>query len=244
MQLLGIYIAEGHAEERYITLTNYDSGIRGQIGKCAENQLGIPYFGTRMTDYQVSSAALTELLRGLCGTSARDKRLPYFWPQLDTNLLSVMLRAYFDGDGTVGRASELSATTASHQLASDLTYALLRFGIWARITRRWKRATTTDHAGDWSYYITISGQDSLNLFSDHIGFSIRYKQDRLNTQMQRPGNSNVDVTNQWARPSPTATRYWHERHKTGATRRPLSRSRATSRTSISASHNELVWFGC
>ncbi|MBI3162609.1 MAG: excinuclease ABC subunit UvrB, partial [Chloroflexi bacterium] len=97
------------------------------------------------------------------------------------------------GDGTVGRASDISATTASEQLASDLAYALSRFGIWARISRRWKRATNSDHQGNWYYYVTISGQADLSRFYEHINFSMPEKRRRLEMQLGRAANSNVDV---------------------------------------------------
>ena len=87
----------------------------------------------------------------------------------------------------------MTATTASQRLASDLAYALMRFGIWARITRRKKRATNADHAGAWYHHITISGQDNLRRFAERVGFSIPRKQQALEAQLGRPGNSNVDV---------------------------------------------------
>ena len=78
-------------------------------------------------------------------------------------------------------------------MASDLAYALFRFGIWARISRRWKRATNSNHEGDWYYYVTISGQTDLRRFYEHINFSIPEKRQRLEAQLGKPENSNVDI---------------------------------------------------
>jgi excinuclease ABC B subunit len=192
LRLFGYYIAEGNHQRGYIILANRDQQIRADI-ESALSQLGIPFTVRHSSDYQVSSTALAELFTRTCGSIARDKHLPEFWSQLSDDNLGHLLRAYFDGDGTVGRASDVIATTASNRLASDLAYALLRFGIWARITRRWKRATNTDHQGDWYYYITLSGQANLRQFQQKIGFGVQHKREALQRELQRPENSNVDI---------------------------------------------------
>jgi len=194
LQLLGYYIAEGNcqAQDGYFILANYDVTIRQRIER-ALIQLNIPFTARPSSDYQVSSTALAAVLGGSCGTTARSKRLPAFWPQLANSALAHLLQAYFDGDGTVERASAVTATTASEQLASDVVYALLRFGIWGRIARVWKRAVATNHQGDWYYRITISGQADLRRFSDQIGFSLEYKQQRLLALLVHQDHSNVDL---------------------------------------------------
>ncbi len=192
LRFLGYYIAEGNAQERYIILANVNPAVRARI-EAALAQLGIPFSVRFSSDYQISSAALTKLLHRLCGAKAREKRLPDFAFRLSQQDLGCLLQAYFDGDGTVGRACDITAITASERLASDLAYALFRFGIWARIARRRKRATNSDHAGDWYYQITISGQADLQAFYERINFSIPEKRKRLESQLGKLGNSNVDV---------------------------------------------------
>ncbi|MEK6575216.1 MAG: LAGLIDADG family homing endonuclease, partial [Chloroflexota bacterium] len=192
LRLLGYYIAEGNHQDRYLIIANRDELVRQDI-YAALAQLGIPYGVRKSSDVQISSAALAELFGRLCGEKAHTKQLPEFWPELPARNLGQLLRAYFDGDGTVGKASDVTATTASPQLASDLLYALLRFGIWARLSRRWKRATNSRHAGDWYHYITISGQDNLRRFQQQIGFSIAHKAQALEDQSHRSSNSNVDI---------------------------------------------------
>jgi hypothetical protein len=114
LALFGYYIAEGCAQDQYFILANRHPIIRAQI-ETALRELGIP-FGVRPTsDYQISSTALTTLLAKTCGSTAWVKRLPDFWTRLSNHSLGVLLRAYFDGDGTVGRNGEVSATTAPAQ---------------------------------------------------------------------------------------------------------------------------------
>ncbi len=192
LRLIGYYIAEGHAEYDYILLSNRDQGVRRAI-EVAAAQLGLSCIATASTDYRVYSTAFAGMMKELCGSNSRSKRLPSLWPQLANPDLALMLQAYFDGDGTVDRACAVSATTASEQLASDLAYALLRFGIWARIGRTWKRAANGNHSGDWYYKITISGQSDLQRFANQIGFTIGYKQAALSAHLGREENSNVDL---------------------------------------------------
>ena len=192
LYLLGIYAAEGHATESYVTLASRDAEIRDAIETAVED-LGLPFSTRPSTDYQISSRVLAQWLRSLVGSGSTMKRLPPLWPSLSDPDLGTLLRGYFDGDGTVERANAVTATTASEGLASDLAYALFRFGIWARLRRVFKRATNSDHEGAWYWQITISGQDDLHRFSDHVGFGLTRKQDRLTALLGARGNTNVDV---------------------------------------------------
>jgi len=145
------------------------------------------------TDREIGSNALRPLFSVLCGNRAQTKRLPEFWPRLSNHSLGVLLRAYFDGDGTVGSNGEVSATTASDDLASDLAYALKRFGIHARLRRAWKRATNSDHEGAIYTHMVISGQADLRLYAQHVGFDHPEKLARLGIFLQRRADTNVDV---------------------------------------------------
>jgi excinuclease ABC subunit B len=192
LSLFGAYVAEGHATKDAIIVSGISPRMASLIAAvCA--QLGLRYRLQPPGDYRISSSALAGAMKQLCGSDARSKRLPEFWPDLAPDALATLLRAYFDGDGTVERASALSATTASEQLASDLAYALLRFGIWARINKVWKRATNSEHAGDWYFKVTLSGQSDLRRFRDQIGFGEPHKRAALERQIGRDENSNVDL---------------------------------------------------
>ena len=191
LELLGYYIAEGNRQDRFITIANRHPVLRARI-EHALGQLGIPFSVRESTDYVVGSAALGSLLSKLCGHSARRKRLPEFWPRLSDRSLGILLRAYFDGDGTVGRNGEVIAATASSQLASELAYALKRFGIHARLRHAWKRATNSNHAGAEYHYVVISGKHDVGLYAAFIGFAHTEKLVRLQAAMQRRRDTNVD----------------------------------------------------
>jgi excinuclease ABC subunit B len=192
IRLFGYYTAEGHASDRCVILANRSPDVRTRI-EASLRHLNLPFSERPSSDYQIGSKALTELLRGECGSTSHEKRLPSFWTKLSNEDLGTLLRAYFDGDGTVSRARAVTATTASPELASDLAYALLRFGIHARLRTVTKRATNSDHAGGEYTMITISGQPDLCAFDQHIGFDIEEKQSRLDGQIGGAANTNVDV---------------------------------------------------
>ena len=127
LSLFGLYVAEGNAQARYIVVANRYPVLR-QVIEGALDELAIPFTVRPSSDYQISSKALTHLMQRTCGGTASRKRLPDFWSRLSNGSLGVLLRAYFDGDGTVGTNGEVTATTASEDLANDL--ALCAQTIW------------------------------------------------------------------------------------------------------------------
>jgi excinuclease ABC subunit B len=226
LELFGYYIAEGNAQDGYFVISNHHPVLRSKI-EFALRELGLPFFVRQSTDFQVSSTALTLLLAKLCGRRAAYKCLPEFWPQLSNDSLSTLLRAYFDGDGTVGDNGEVIATTASRQLASDLAYALKRLGIHARLRTSRKRATNSKHLGGTYFYATISGQSDLRKFAMAIGFAHTEKWTRLQGFLQRRVDTNVDAI-----PLPPGALTFL-RHGTGLTMRRLALEAHCSRPMIS-----------
>jgi len=192
LALFGYYIAEGNAQERYLIIANRHAVIRARIVK-AVGELGIPFGVRASSDYQISSTALTSLMATTCGKSAAGKRLPDFWPRLSDRSLGVLLRGYFDGNGTVSKNGEVTATTASENLASDLAYALKRFGIHARLRRTRKRATNSRHAGGTYVIVTVSGAADVERYAQAVGFDHPDKLARLDARHRRKGDTNVDV---------------------------------------------------
>ena len=192
LRFFGYYIAEGHATERYITISSADQEVVNDI-HLAMTLLTLPFVRRkRLYDYQINSTVFTQLVRNLCGQNAFNKQLPEFWTQLISLQLREILKAYFAGDGGVD-GSTVSATTASGRLASDLQYALLRFGINAR--RRAKTIIMPDGRKRLFSVVSISGKTNLEIFSHQIGFSLERKQQQLKLLVKKMvvENTNVDV---------------------------------------------------
>src|SRR3989338_8513066 len=198
LKLMGYYVAEGHGEpkSRFFTITAAEKYIQKDL-KSIFKKLALNYHRGkyREYDFNISSKIHTEFLISLLGNNSRSKKLPSFWPDLSQKQLATLLQTYFNGDGgAFPESGEVIAPTASKQLASDISYALLRFGIWARINKRWSRATNShNHAGDYYYYIAISGKENLEKFKNHIGFSLPRKQKSLIALCSKSRTSNVDI---------------------------------------------------
>ena len=169
LAFLGMFVAEGHVAESYATLTPGPENI--EVARSLLRACEIHYNERGRDELAITGRVVTEMLRGLCGSRAADKHLPPFWPNLDDSSLASLLAAYFDGDGWVeGRGVAVCAVTKSQRLASELSYALLRFGIVARLARTWKRASGTDHQGAYYWQVSIRGADDLHAFASRIGF--------------------------------------------------------------------------
>ncbi len=192
LRLLGYYLAEGNSKKRSIILADRTNHGRGDI-RTALNRSEIPFGVTPSSDFHISVTALTRLFTRLCGSIDRDKRLPSFWAQLSNDDLAILLRAFYDGGGTVSHAGNVTTLTTSEVLASDLAYALLRFGIWARISRQWKHSIHPDHSGEWTYQVAVSGKEDLQRFTENIGFSLNANAQRLAEKLGMASNSNVDL---------------------------------------------------
>ena len=165
----------------------------------------LAHFGRYLTEGN-SPSSDAALMATVCGKSARHKRLPEFWPRLSDRSLGLMLRAYFDGDATLSANGQVIASTASEQLASDLAYALKRFGIHARLRRTWKRATQSAHAGGEYLDVAISGRDDVQRFARAVGFDHPEKRQRLEHALSRKRDTNVDVV-------PIAANAWRDLRK-------------------------------
>ncbi len=190
-RFLGYFIGEGHATDSYAIISSADAEVVEDITRTAD-RLGVGWHHRPGTyDYQVNSAFLTRLLARWCGSGAHRKHLPTFWPQLADEHLSPLLSAYFSADGGVDGAA-VTCLTASRQLASDVSYALLRFGIVARIQER--RLVDPEGGPIRIFYrVSVSGQAELQAFQDRIGFTIERKRTRLRALLGKDGNTNVDL---------------------------------------------------
>ncbi|MFH1867355.1 MAG: excinuclease ABC subunit UvrB [Candidatus Omnitrophota bacterium] len=198
LKLIGYYIAEGHGEpgSRFFTITAFNPVIQKEL-RDIFRKLGLNYYRNKYNknDFSVSSKIHTILLKEIAGSNARSKKLPEFWPNLSRKQFSILLRAYFTGDGgAFPEEGQIIASTASKQLAYDIGYASLCFGIWARISRRWQRALNSpNHKGSYYWIITISGRENIMRFKKYIGFNLPEKQKMLELLMERSSTTNVDI---------------------------------------------------
>ncbi|HLC52541.1 MAG TPA: DUF87 domain-containing protein [Candidatus Nanoarchaeia archaeon] len=205
LQLLGYYIAEGYC----LNDNSFRISCSEKLGQELLNnifyKLSLNYFfvkkNNKNVDIGVSSSIFTKILKELgVGRISGEKRLPNFFMSLSNKDLAILLKTYFEGDGGVDivkilkkRSFTISTTTKSKKLASDICFALYRFGIFSRCKKIWKRATNTNHKGNWYYRIKISGKSDMVTFLSKIGFQFSRKNDILNGKFDYRGNTNVDL---------------------------------------------------
>jgi len=193
IRLLGYYIAEGHcSNKKYFTISSGDEEIISDFTKTLE-LLNLKWKKRllRKYDYQISSSFWSEIISDLCGDNSKNKHFPHFWPQLSNIQLSNLLKAYFSADGGIdGRV--ISCTTASRELASDIMYALLRFGIIARLRDRNIKIPGKNIWGKY-WTISISGKKFIEIFQEKISFSLKRKNESLNKIIKKTYNTNVDI---------------------------------------------------
>ncbi len=194
LSLIGIYIAEGHSEDKYLLISAHEKEMKDLLIKWLCD-LSIEYKERNFNpgDFQISHSVLSQVFTSWCGHDSRSKQLPQWFLDLDNSQLAVLLSSYMSGDGTV-TDNEVSTVTASKQLSSELTYAFLRYGIHTRIRTKLKAATNTIKKIKRIYYeVVISGQHDLKIYRDQVGFALKRKQAKLSTIIHKQYNTNTDI---------------------------------------------------
>ena len=190
-KLIGYYLAEGGSTKNYIHITQLNPVVRKDIQACLK-KLNWAHF-TTPHGIRISSRIIVTLFKTLkLGTSAQSKSIPATLYQQPKEIIALVLKTYFEGDGTIDH-HQVSAVSKSKQLISDLSYCLLYFGIIARTKKVFKKATNTKHQGSYYYQLTISGQPNLNQFFAQVGFISKPKNNRLKNILNTSPNTNVDI---------------------------------------------------
>ena len=198
LTLLGLFTSEGHIGKR-VSISNTDNKILELIARASKYLcLDIsPIYNypskTQVRGYYFKNKGLLRLIKDIAGDGkSGTKRVPFPIFSLSDKQISIYLKAYFEGDGGA-ESHEITATTKSENLASDLAYLLLRFGIIARIHSKIKSATNTVAKIKREYYqISISGQDNIRKYIDEIGFITKEKNDKA-LKLLKKSNTNFDV---------------------------------------------------
>lgn len=205
LQLLGYYISEGYSlNDNSFRISSSEKQVQEHLKGILKN-IGLKYFMIKKNgkdmDIGISSSIFTKIIKACnVGRVSGEKRLPNFFMSLSDENLSSLLKTYYEGDGGVDlqkidvkKRFKISATTKSKKLASDLCFALLRFGIVGRCKKRFQKATNTNHKGDTYFRVAISGRDEIKEFFNKLGFQFERKNDILKDKLDYEGNTNVDL---------------------------------------------------
>lgn len=198
LSLLGFITSEGHITSKTLQIYNLDPAVISLICEYAANLNLVlsPRFGANkiVKGFYFKPLAFARLVMALGGGGlSGEKRVPSMVYSLSNEQVAHYIRAYMEGDGGVENHA-VCATTKSADLASDLAYLFLRFGIVARISKKQKFAKNTAARTVGTYWqITISGRDNLEKYAKHIGFLTMTKNAKLQILLEKPGQANTNV---------------------------------------------------
>ena len=188
--LLGYIGSEGYIDHRSIKISNIDQNVINIIKKSCDN-LNINYFNTER-DTVISDRPFIELIHALGGSGrSEEKHVPSLLFGFQSEIISTYLRSYFEGDGGID-GTQITATSKSKRLMSEISYLLLGFGIVARLS---KKNVVYNKIGRKRLFwvLSISGQNDMSTFRDKIGFATEIKQKKLETICNKESNTNVDI---------------------------------------------------
>jgi len=195
-ELIGYYIAEGCSTEYSVYINNMEREVIDRVNFLCDklNFKTVPLNNHHIVKgVSINSKPLIRKLKlDKCFGKSSTKKIPSTLFSQPNQSKAAFLRSYYDGDGCVEN-HEVTCTTKSKQLVSDIAYLLFNFGIIARITPKFKRATNTNPLGGTYYQLTVSGQKDLSLFAQHINFNLTRKKDKLNSILNKKANPNDDI---------------------------------------------------
>ena len=139
MELLGYYIAEGHAGQRQVGFTF--GSHEAELVEATERAVAQVGGGTTTVERERNStrvkafgSPLTMFLENACGSGAKNKRIPQFVFEAPTEQQERFIAALYQGDGSDAHPSnELSHTTTSETLARQLSVLWNMQGVLASV---------------------------------------------------------------------------------------------------------------
>ncbi|MBI2629514.1 AAA family ATPase [Candidatus Pacearchaeota archaeon] len=175
-RLIGLWVAEGDFNSSTVRIHNTNNEIREDIIRiCTKYKFSISEMPTCIT---INSLFLQKILERVfelfSGSDA--KRVPALLFTLDKGSKANFLKGYFSGDGSIYPAEngkfKIEASTISKELANDLMYLFLDFGIVATCYEKELKTGST------CYRISILGVRNFERFSE-IGFIENQKNKRI-----------------------------------------------------------------
>lgn len=184
---LGYWIAEGSftqkGEVRLSLNENEAADVQKLVDKLFGKSLLYKKKNSKGCDIYICSTVLGKFLKNVLHLKegAKFKKAPEIIFNLDKIRIAAFLRGYFSGDGSVylnqHGVPTIEGSTVSGELADDLTYLLLHFGIVAKLYQK------NNDAGNISHRICFTGVDNLKRF-EAIKFLEEKKNIMINTFLQ------------------------------------------------------------
>ena len=189
IRVLGYFLAEGDINQNYrirFSLGKENFGHEHKIIQeikefCKEYKLKYNYYIHKKIKHQIltiDNSVLASSFKAIFkfGKGATKKRVPSIVLNLPFNLKKEFLRAYFLGDGSLSRGN-ISFSTSSELLASDLSYLLLQLGILTST----HRVNESGKGGGPNWHIIVSSTNKLksirDIWKDHHNSKILHLSD-------------------------------------------------------------------
>jgi DNA topoisomerase-6 subunit B len=183
MRFLGLYVAEGHADQRQVGFTfgSHETEYVEEVQAIATRAFGasttVEKRERNSTRVKAFTSPLAVFLESVCGDGARQKHVPPFVFRAAPSLQQAFIDALHDGDGSDSHPSnQLSYATTSERLARELSYLWTMQGVSAS----WKEKTNESNISGGrteSYVLEVYGED--------VDSSIRYDSDSARTARYR-----------------------------------------------------------
>ena len=188
--LLGYIAAEGTINRDAIHISNMDEDVK-RILQDSCRSIGVLNYATPKSII-ICDRPFIALVHALeAGGRSKEKRVFKALFGFSKEIISSYLRAYFEGDGGID-GQQVTATSKSKCLLSEISYLLLSFGIVTRLRK--KVITYKKTGGRRTFWIlAISGQENLRSFKDNVDFDTSRKQQALAAICGKEGNTNVDI---------------------------------------------------
>ncbi|MBI5347561.1 MAG: AAA family ATPase [Candidatus Aenigmarchaeota archaeon] len=182
---LGLWVAEGSYTQKGEVRISINKDELANIKKLCKKLFGdvVVYNkkGSKGRDIYICHTGLGSLLQHVFKLEhgARKKKIPEIIFSLSKENIAAFLRGYYSGDGSIyfnqHKVPTIEATTESEQLADDLMYLLLHFGIVAKTYKRTNREQKR---------VCLTGFDYLIKFNE-IGFIDRRRNLRIRNYIEK-----------------------------------------------------------
>lgn len=186
---LGALLGDGGISSNCVTLTSGDPQLWEEFSKGLPEDLrlisrdnitmGVISDTTRFNRY---IRELKEL--GLMGTTSESKFIPEIYKNGSTEQRWALLQGLMDTDGTVDTNSNLSYSSSSYKLATDVQYLVRSLGGIAKLT---PKETTFTHNGEKRNGLT-SYRVAIRLPKPSMTFRLNRKLERCNDEGQYVGD--------------------------------------------------------
>ncbi len=178
LTFFGLWIADGCYDKNSVIISCNDPEDRRVVSNIAK-KLGLHIkLHSDGISYMINSKTLKIVMQDILRFTgnAYTKRVPEWIFGLSTEQIAAFLKGIFSGDGCA-TDKEIMINLAGEELLKDMQTLLLLFKIMLRTGKRIKR--------DGTIRAAISALDSLQNFSEHIGFLQQYKTKNLRKSCKR-----------------------------------------------------------